>query len=81
MNPTLLGIVGLRAAALALALAGQTRASNSLYTLADAAEAGIDIDLHMRAVADKLKTRSANDDDWADLAARIEADSDRLQGS
>lgn len=81
MNAQLLAIIGMRAAALALGLAGQTRASNSLYLLADAAEAGKPVDDHLNAVAEKLKTRSANDADWSDVAARIEADSARLQGS
>lgn len=81
MDPKLLAIVGLRAAALALALAGQTKASDTLYALADAADAGRNIDAHMAEVAEKLKTRSITDDDWSDVAARINADSDRLQGS
>lgn len=81
MNGKLLAIVGMRAAALALALAGQGRASNALYLLADAAEAGKAVDDHLNAVAEKLKTRTANDADWVDVAARIEADSARLQGS
>jgi hypothetical protein len=81
MDPKTLARVGLRAAALALAIAGQTKASNSLYTLADAAEAGKAIDDHMALVAAKLKDRSATDEEWTDVVARIEADSDRLQGS
>lgn len=81
MNAQLLAIIGMRAAALALGLAGQTRASNSLYTLADAAEAGKAVDDHMNAVAEKLKTRTVTDADWEEVAARIEADSSRLQGS
>jgi len=81
VNPTLLALVSLRAAALALSLAGQTRASNSLYTLADAAERGVNIDTHMAGVAEKLKNRSATDADWQDVSARIEEDSARLQAS
>lgn len=73
-----LGLIGLRGAALALGLLGQAKASNSLYLLADAAEAGINIDEHMAAVADKLKSRAKTDADWDDVYARIEADSDRL---
>lgn len=80
MNPVTLALIGLRAAALALELQGQSRSSNSLYMLADAADAGKNIDDHMAAVAEKLKDRSATDEDWADVTARIEADSARLQG-
>jgi hypothetical protein len=81
MNPTTLALVLLRGVALALSLNGQTRASNSLYTLADASERGVNIDAHMAAVAEKLKVRSATEADWEDVVARIEADSDRLQAS
>jgi hypothetical protein len=81
MNPLTLALVTLRGLALSLSLAGQTRASNGLYALADAAEAGVNIDAHMSAVAEKLKSRSANTDDWADVAERIENDSERLQSS
>ena len=81
MNPTLVALVSLRGAALALSLAGQVRAANALYTIADAAERGVNIDAHMATVAEKLKSRSANTDDWSDVTDRIEADSDRLQAS
>lgn len=66
---------------MALELQGQERTSNALYALADAAEAGKAVDEHMKAVAEKLKDRDATDEDWADVVARIEADSDRLQNS
>lgn len=81
MNPLLLTLIGLRGTALALELQGQSRAANTLYALADAAEAGKAVDDHMAAVADKLKDREATDEDWDDVLARISADSDRLQGS
>ena len=81
MNPLTLALVTLRGLALSLSLAGQARASNALYSLADAAESGVNVDAHMAAVAEKLKSRSASTDDWSDVAGRIEADSDRLQGS
>lgn len=81
MNPLILALVSLRGVALALSLSGQTRAASNLYTLADAAERGINIDSHMQAVAEKLKVRSATDADWQDVSERIEADSDRLQAS
>lgn len=79
MNPLTLALIGLRAAALALELQGQSRSSGSLYAVADAVEAGKVVDDHMALIAEKLKDRDATDDDWADVAARIEADSARLQ--
>lgn len=80
MSPLTLALVGLRAAALALELQGQERSAGSLFVLADAVEAGKDVDDHMQAVAEKLKDRSVTDEDWADVNARIDADSARLQG-
>lgn len=80
MNALTLALIGLRAAGLALELQGQSRSANSLYALADAAEAGKAVDDHMNAVAEKLKDRSATDEDWEDVTARIESDSARLQG-
>lgn len=81
MEPKVLAVIGLRAAALALTLTGQSRAAGALYALADGAEKGANIDAHMADVAAKLKDRSATDADWTDVAARIEADSARLQSS
>ena len=81
MEPKALAVIGLRAAALALVLTGQSRAGNALYALADAAESGANVDAHMATVADKLKDRTATDADWQDVAGRIEADSARLQQS
>lgn len=78
MNGGILTLIGLRAAALALGLAGQARASAALYGLADAAEAGRNVDDHMATVAEKLKNRELTDEDWADVAARIETDAARL---
>lgn len=81
MDSKILALVGLRGLALALAIAGQSKASAALYTLADAAEAGKAIDDQMALVAEKLKNRSVTDADWTDVVARINADSARLQGS
>lgn len=78
-SPLVLALIGLRGAALALSLSGNTKAATQVYALADAAEAGRAIDAHMAMVAEKLKSRSAMTDDWSDVAAAIEADSDRLQ--
>lgn len=81
MNPTALTIISLRAAALALSLAGNPKAANALYLLADAAEAGLNIDAHMAAVGEKLKSRTISDEDWTDVNARIDADFAKLQAS
>lgn len=62
-------------------LQGQSKTADALFALADAAESGKNVDAHMRLVADKLKDRNATDADWADVVARIEADSERLQGA
>lgn len=81
MDLKLFGLIGLRGTALALTLAGNSRAGNAFYALADAAEAGVNVDDHMTAVAEKLKTRNASIEDFTDVAQRIDADSARLQGS
>lgn len=82
MNPLILGLVALRAAALALSLTGNSKGAQVLYAAADAAEAGVNIDAHMAAVAQRLKAGEAiTDADWDDVLSRIKADSDRLQGS
>ncbi len=81
MNPMTLILVALRSAALAVGLAGQQKTSNALYTLANAAEAGRNVDAHLASVGAKLKDRSANDADWADVNARIDADFADLQSS
>jgi hypothetical protein len=81
MNGLTLAIVGLRAAALALLLAGDKRSSDRLYTLADLVEAGKATDDHMALVAEKLKNRDITDADWDEVMSRIEEDSNRLQSS
>lgn len=81
MNPLTLLLIAIRGTALALELQGQSRSSSALYAVADAAEAGKNVDDHLAAIAEKLKDRSASDEDWQDVTDRIEADSARLQGS
>lgn len=78
MNPLLIALVSLRSAALALSLGGNQRASDSLYSVADAIEAGRATDEHMRLVADKLKERDLTSVDWDDVEQRIRQDADRL---
>lgn len=78
MNWVLLGVVGLRASALAALLAGQVKLSAQLYQLADFVEAGVITDEHMKEVADKLATRNAEDADFADVLDRIQKHRDEF---
>lgn len=78
ISPVALALVGLRGVALTLSLTGNTKIADGLYALADAAEAGRNVDVHMAAVAEKLKARSADAADWSEVVAAIEADSARL---
>lgn len=79
LSPLSLALVGMRGAALALSLSGNSKAGDALFALADAAEAGKAVDDHMKAVAEKLKARSADAADWLEVTTAIEADSARLQ--
>jgi hypothetical protein len=79
MNALVLAVVGLRAAALAVSLAGKTSISDKLFALADLVEAGKATDEHMALVTEKLRNRTIVDADWDDVMARIEADSAQLQ--
>jgi ribosomal protein L12E/L44/L45/RPP1/RPP2 len=81
MNGAIIGVVALRAAALALAIAGDTVSAAKLHLVADAIEAGKATDEHMKLVADKLKERDVTQADWDDVLTRIESDHARLQGS
>lgn len=78
MNPTLLAVVSVRAAALAASLAGRSSTASALYSLADVIESGIAVDAHLGEVAAKLKDRTLTDTDWSELANRIHADAARL---
>jgi hypothetical protein len=78
MNNSLLALIGLRAAALGLAIGGQNKGSAALYSLADAIEAGRASDEHMRTVAEKLKEREITEADWDEVQARTAADQTRL---
>ena len=78
MNPQILAVISLRAAALAATLAGRTSTASALYSLADLIESGHAVDAHMAEVAATLKDRELTDSDWSDVANRIHADSARL---
>lgn len=79
MNSLSLGLVSLRAAALALLVSGNTRAAETLYALADAAAAGQAIDAHMAEVARLLEGRAVTDAEWQDVLGRIQTASETLQ--
>lgn len=79
MNPQLLAVVTLRAAALAATLAGRGATGSALYSLATLIESGVAVDAHMAEVAAKLKDRELTDADWTEVANRIHSDSARLQ--
>jgi hypothetical protein len=81
MNPTLLAVIGLRAAALAASLAGRSSVASALYSTADLVESGVAVDDHLAEVAAKLKDRDLTDADWSDVANRIHADSARLHSA
>lgn len=81
MNSLVLGIIGLRSAALALAVAGDKTNSDRLHAFADLVQAGKATDDHMALVAEKLKAGEITDADWDDVMARINEDSAKLQSS
>lgn len=78
MNPVLLAVVTLRAAALAASLAGRHHQAEALYAAADLVASGKAVDEHMQGVADKLAAGDVTEQDWANVKARILADSERL---
>jgi hypothetical protein len=79
ISPFAFGLIGIRGAALALNLTGNSKAASALYLLADAAEAGKNIDRHMDAIAQKLRERATTRQDWEEVANAIEEDSKLLQ--
>lgn len=75
-----LAVVVLRSAALALEIAGSAKPAAALRGLSDLIVAGQAVDQHLAEVAAFLETGVAPDDArWDDVAARIAADSARLQ--
>lgn len=79
MNWLTYALVALRSSALVLGLQGRQTESSALAAVANALESGRNVDAHMAVVAEALKQGVAAD--WAGVLARIEADSDRLQGA
>lgn len=72
MATTILRSVGLLAS-----LQGQAKLAQSLGVIADAADAGQDVDDHLRTVAEALS--AGKEPDFDDIRSRIEAESGRLQ--
>lgn len=78
MDPLTIALIALRGMSALFNLAGESDKGTLLSTLADGAEAGVNVDAHMQAVAVALKSGAPKD--WADAANRINTDSDLLQG-
>lgn len=78
VSPLSLAMIGVRAAALALNISGNSQAAFALYTLADAAEAGKNVEAHMARVAEKLKSRASQRSDWEEVANAIKEDTTLL---
>lgn len=72
MNLQLFGIAALRSSALALEMLGRPRVADYLDTLANMAEAGVEIDAEMRKVAEMLKDHSATEADWLVLMSKLD---------
>lgn len=79
MDTMTLALIALRGLAAVFTAVGQTPKAKLLSTLADGAEAGLNVDAHMQAVATALK--SGAEKDWDDVSNRINTDSALLQGS
>jgi hypothetical protein len=77
MNPTILLI--LRAVGMLAGLQGKQKLGDSIALLADAGQAGQNVDAHMAMVATALE--AGVEPDPVELRSRIEAESDRLQGT
>lgn len=73
-----IAVSALRSLSMAAELFGRPKISKYLDGVANLAEAGEDVEEHMRVVNEKLLAREINDDDWADVESRIRVDLDRL---
>jgi len=77
MNAQTIALISIRGLASLFGLQGNAPAALALNKLATLMESGQHVDAHLQAVADAMKAGTPNA--WADVNARIEADSDRLQ--
>ncbi len=72
-------LIGLRAAAFAALLSGNTLIAERLYALADLVEAGKATDAHMTEVAALLKSRTLTAEDFDAVMAKISANHAAIQ--
>lgn len=81
MDPRLLTIISVRSLAMLFGLQGYAKQAEALRLLAAGLESGVDVDEHMRGVAEALAANDGNVslEMWDDVHARIVADSDRLR--
>ena len=77
MDPRLIAILSLRSAALVFASQGQTQIADDMTLLANAINAGVNVDAHMLRVAEALDSGNART--FAEVHEAIEADGERLQ--
>ncbi len=78
MDPQLFIMMMMRSVGFLANSQGKQNLSDSMNLMADAASAGLNIDSHMRKVAEELA--AGREPDLADLRKRIEQESARLQG-
>lgn len=69
-------ILALRAIATLFGLQNQTKTQTAINLLLDAADSGLNVDEHMKHVAEDFKIGVIPD--WDNVLARIQSDSDRL---
>lgn len=69
-------LLALRAIATLFGLQNQTKAQAAINLILDAAESGINVDAHMKHVAEDFRVGVMPD--WDNVLGRIKADSDRL---
>lgn len=79
INPLTVITISLRAAAIAMAGAGNVAGANALLAIALAFDAGRATDDDLSLVAEKLKNGAVDATDWDDVTRRITTDGDRLQ--
>lgn len=79
MDQKLLALLIVRGLASVALATGQTATAASLNLLADAYEAGKNVDAHMALVAERLRSGPLTDAHFADVTQRIQEDSAALQ--
>lgn len=74
------GLIAIRGLAISAEFAGRINMATTLFRLADRIEAGENVDGHMSTVAQLLKDRTVNDEDWRQVRESVISGSGRLQG-